>query len=279
LNLLIVFVGYVIPKPILVSKVIWFGWLYYVNPISYVYESVMTNEFVGRTMQCSPSQLVPQGPGVDPRHQGCALTGAQPDNTTVTGGEYLRASFSYSRTHLWRNLGVVIAFAVLYILVTAIASELFSFTGGGGGAMVFKKTQKTRNMVQNEGQALDEEKATPVQNGSATPSPSASTSLSDDNVDKEREGAIQEIANSTSVFTWENVEYTVPYLGGQRKLFNKVNGYVEPGTIIALMGASGAGKTTLLNTLAQRQTVGIVSGDMVSTLPSNTWTSGFETNV
>jgi hypothetical protein len=67
LNLLIIFVGYVIPKQTLVSTVIWFGWLFYVNPISYGYESVMTNEFVGRTMPCNPSQLVPQGPGVDPR--------------------------------------------------------------------------------------------------------------------------------------------------------------------------------------------------------------------
>jgi ABC-type multidrug transport system ATPase subunit len=33
--------------------------------------------------------------------------------------------------------------------------------------------------------------------------------------------------------------------------------------MIALIGASGAGKTTLLNTLAQRQKVGIVSGEML----------------
>lgn len=33
--------------------------------------------------------------------------------------------------------------------------------------------------------------------------------------------------------------------------------------MIALMGASGAGKTTLLNTLSQRQTMGVVKGDML----------------
>jgi ATP-binding cassette subfamily G (WHITE) protein 2 (SNQ2) len=31
LNLLIIYTGYVIPKPQLLSKYIWFGWLYYVN--------------------------------------------------------------------------------------------------------------------------------------------------------------------------------------------------------------------------------------------------------
>lgn len=64
------------------------------------------------------------------------------------------------------------------------------------------------------------------------------------------------------MFTWKDVEYTVPYQGGERKLLNKVNGYAKPGVMIALVGASGAGKSTLLNTLSQRQTTGVVSGEM-----------------
>lgn len=74
------------------------------------------------------------------------------------------------------------------------------------------------------------------------------------------------VPRSTSndeIFTWTDVEYSVPYEGSYRKLLNNVHGYVKPGVMIALMGASGAGKTTLLNTLSQRQTVGIVSGEML----------------
>ncbi|KAK3044672.1 hypothetical protein LTS18_000653, partial [Coniosporium uncinatum] len=48
LNLLVIYTGYVIPKPQLISEYIWFGWLYYVNPISYSFEGVLTNEFSGR---------------------------------------------------------------------------------------------------------------------------------------------------------------------------------------------------------------------------------------
>lgn len=57
--------------------------------------------------------------------------------------------------------------------------------------------------------------------------------------------------------------YFVPVKGGQRQLLNEVFGYVKPGSLTALMGASGAGKTTLLDVLADRKNVGIVSGDIL----------------
>ena len=255
LNLLIIFTGYVIPKPLLVSRYIWFGWLYYVNPISYAYEAVFANEFSGRTMQCSPQQLIPQGPGVSSEYQGCALTGARLGSTTVTGDAYIGTTFAYSRMNLWRNFGVLIAFTVLYIIVTAFASEVFTFVSTGGGAMIFKKTTKAKQIISKDTEVVDEEKIAPSQSASASSENTIQAETSDDEVKK--------IAKSESVFTWENVEYTVPYQGGERKLLNKVNGYAKPGVMIALMGASGAGKTTLLNTLAQRQSMGVVGGDML----------------
>ncbi len=253
LNLLIIYTGYAIPKPQLLQQRIWFGWIYYINPISYAFEGVLSNELTGRQMQCAPQQLVPQGPGVRPQFQGCAISGAQLGSTIVTGDQYLETTYQYTRSHLWRNWAVVVAFTVLYILVTALASELFSFVESGGGALIFKK--KAKKEVTLGSKAADLEKA-----GNAVDSSATSGQLPAGQAEK------VEMPNSTkaeSVFTWTDVEYTVPYQGGERTLLNHVHGYAKTGVMVALMGASGAGKTTLLNTLSQRQTVGVVSGDML----------------
>lgn len=58
------------------------------------------------------------------------------------------------------------------------------------------------------------------------------------------------------------MNYHVPVPGGSLQLLNNVYGYVKPGTLTALMGASGAGKTTCLDVLAQRKNIGVVSGDI-----------------
>ncbi|KAJ5475879.1 CDR ABC transporter [Penicillium sp. IBT 31633x] len=254
LNLLILYVGYVIPKQNLIGDSIWFGWLFYVNPISYSYESVLTNEFSDRTMQCNPSQLVPQGPGVDPQYQGCALTGSSLGESSISGSQYLTANFGFTRSHLWRNFGVVIAFTVLYILVTVIAAEVLSFVGGGGGALVFKKSKRAKRVTSQTVNANDEEKVASAKDDAA---------LARGNGSSGDDATFNRLSSSERCFTWQNVEYTVPYGNGTRKLLNGVNGYAKPGVMIALMGASGAGKTTLLNTLAQRQKMGVVTGDML----------------
>lgn len=248
LNLLVIFVGYAIPKSTLLNDSIWFGWLFYVNPISYAYEAVLTNEFANREMDCDPSMLVPSGPGVVAGHQSCALTGSSVDQTRVSGAAYLETSFGFTRHHLWRNFGVVVAFTVLYILVTVVANEIMTFASGGGGALVFKKSRRSKKLAQTEKKSDEENGA----NGVVVPA----NSSSDDKI-------MNSLTTSDRIFTWSNVEYTVPYGNGERKLLNGVSGYAKPGVMIALMGASGAGKTTLLNTLAQRQKMGVVTGDML----------------
>ncbi|KAF4978793.1 hypothetical protein FZEAL_4883 [Fusarium zealandicum] len=262
LNLLVIYTGYVIPKTQLLKDYIWFGWIYWINPISYSFEAVLSNEMSDRIMECAPEQLVPQGPGVESGYQGCAISGATVNGQQVTGSDYLQTTYNYSRSTLWRNFGVVIAFAVLYMFVTVIATEMVSFTSGGSGALIFKKSRKARDQARKMAAPTDAEKA--AEAGAASANSSSSTVLGDSNTGgaDASEEALEQITESESIFTWRDLEYSVPYMGGEKKLLNKVSGYAKPGVLVALMGASGAGKTTLLNTLSQRQTVGVVSGEM-----------------
>ncbi len=141
-----------------------------------------------------------------------------------------------TRSHLWRNFGAVIAFTVLYIIITAIASELLTFVPSGGGALVYKKSAKKQTPTTAD--AADIEKAE-ISGDSSVSSDQMNTAGDDDR------GDIPQTTSSESVFSWTNVNYSVPYQGGQRQLLNEVHGYAKPGVMVALMGASGAGKTTL----------------------------------
>jgi ATP-binding cassette subfamily G (WHITE) protein 2 (SNQ2) len=63
----------------------------------------MANEF--RTFNPVCSNLVPQGPGYENitlENQVCAVVGAIPGETTVSGLRYLKFSFNYEQSHMWR---------------------------------------------------------------------------------------------------------------------------------------------------------------------------------
>jgi len=51
---------------------------------------------------------------------------------------------------------------------------------------------------------------------------------------------------------WEDLTVVLPNFGNgpTRRLLNGLNGYAEPGKILAIMGPSGSGKSTLLDALA-----------------------------
>jgi ATP-binding cassette subfamily G (WHITE) protein 2 (SNQ2) len=71
-----------------------------------------------------------------------------------------------------------------------------------------------------------------------------------------------DLESGHGTFSFGNVCYFVDVDGNEKQLLNDVSGYVKPGQLTALMGASGAGKTTLLDTISQRKDVGRVEGQM-----------------
>jgi ABC-type multidrug transport system ATPase subunit len=67
--------------------------------------------------------------------------------------------------------------------------------------------------------------------------------------------------------SFSDISYTVKVPKGDqmvdRILLHNVNGYAQPGKLLALMGASGAGKTTLLDVIAGLKNTGVVQGKIL----------------
>ena len=67
----------------------------------------------------------------------------------------------------------------------------------------------------------------------------------------------------TDVNLSSDVCYDVKIKSETRRILDHVDGWVKPGTLTALMGVSGAGKTTLLDCLADRTSMGIITGEVL----------------
>jgi ABC-type multidrug transport system ATPase subunit/ABC-type multidrug transport system permease subunit len=221
---------------------VWLRWIYYINPFGLGFASLMVNEFSRLTMTCTKDSLVPSGPGYDDiAHQVCTLAGGEPGSDIIPGLSYLATTFSYHSADLWRNFGIMIALIFGFLGMNLYLGEIMQFDAGGKTLTFFQKENDEREQLN---QALDVRKASrQSKTGDTT-------------------GANLEIS-SKSVLTWENVSYEVPVPSGTRRLLNSVYGYVQPGKLTALMGASGAGKTTLLDVLAARKNIGVVTGDIL----------------
>lgn len=251
---LIVYTGYLIPPQKMHP---WFKWLMWINPVQYGFEALMANEFHHLDIQCIPPYLVPQGPGAAPQYQSCTVQGSQPGLTTVKGADYIKTAFTYERAHLWRNFGIIAAFWLFFVFLTMFGMEIQKPNAGGGAVTVFKRGQAPKSVakaIENGSIPLDEEKAGIT--GDEKTLKEESSSLDSDQ-------AVKGVARNESVFTYSNVNYKIPFEKGEKQLLSDVQGFVRPGKLTALMGASGAGKTTLLNTLAQRINFGVVTGEFL----------------
>ncbi|KAH9204795.1 ABC-2 type transporter-domain-containing protein [Leptodontidium sp. 2 PMI_412] len=91
---LLMYVGYMIKKPEMHPC---FVWIYWIDPLAYGFEAILSNEFVNTIIPCVGENLVPNGPGyTDSLSQACTgVPGAPRGATFLTGEQYLE-SLSYS---------------------------------------------------------------------------------------------------------------------------------------------------------------------------------------
>jgi ABC-type multidrug transport system ATPase subunit/ABC-type multidrug transport system permease subunit len=269
INALITFIGYQQPKTDMHP---WFVWIYWINPLSYGFESLMGNEFHDTVIPCVNNNLIPnflpQYENTD--SQACSgVRGAAPGAVLVNGDDYL-SSLSYSHSNVWRNVGILFAWWVLYVGVTIYFTTHWDNAASAGVNMVVPRECQKKVAAVLPDEESQAEKAprqndsssetTPTNSAISTRTPSMNGDMNEKNGQKST-GA--ELVRNTSVFTWRNLSYTVKTPDGDRVLLDNIHGYVKPGMLGALMGSSGAGKTTLLDVLAQRKTDGTIHGEIM----------------
>ncbi|KAM0191029.1 hypothetical protein ACHAPI_009093 [Fusarium lateritium] len=239
ITLFVVTSGYIIQYE---NQKEWLRWIFWVNILGLSFSSMMMNEFQKIDMECTADSLIPSGPGyTDIDYQVCTLPGSKPGTTFVSGSDYVAQGFVYHKGDLWRNWGIVLALIILFLILNVVLGEFVNFGMGGNAAKVYAKPNKERKALNEK---LNSKKDARRK-------------------DKSNEEGSEISVKSESVLTWENLNYTVPVPGGERRLLNNIFGYVRPGELTALMGASGAGKTTLLDVLAARKNIGVISGDIL----------------
>ncbi|OQV01877.1 hypothetical protein CLAIMM_07167 [Cladophialophora immunda] len=245
IQILVVYTGYLIPPD---QMRVWFSC------------------FAGSTGYSMDSS----GPNARPQYQSCTLAGSEPGQTTVNGARYIHQAFGYTRSHLWRNFGFLWAFFAFFLAVAAFGMERMKPNAGGGAITVFKRGQVPKKVEQTiETGGRDKNSKRDVESGGSVPADLVEKVISPGSESNESTNTTQDnnllehVAKNETIYTFRDINYTIPYEKGQRKLLQNVRGYVRPGKLTALMGASGAGKTTLLNALAQRINFGTVTGEFL----------------
>jgi ATP-binding cassette, subfamily G (WHITE), member 2, PDR len=228
----------------------WFRWINYLNPVSYAFEAILANEVHNQQYQCAPTSLIPPyGTGINFQ---CAVAGAMPGQTSVLGDDWLLSTYGYSYSHVWRNLGILFAFQIFFYFTYLVATEVNAKSTSTAEFLVFRRGHVPKYLEHNSG----DPEAGKVSSFSTT------VVSSNDASQAEKAKEVAALPVQKDIFTWRDVTLDISIKGEPRRLLDHVSGWVKPGTLTALMGVSGAGKTTLLDTLAKRNSIGVLTGDM-----------------
>ncbi|KAL4939152.1 hypothetical protein BDV06DRAFT_225287 [Aspergillus oleicola] len=239
ITLFILTSGYLVQWP---SAQVWLRWFYYINPFGLGFASLMVNEFKNLNMTCTSESLIPYGEGyTNMSHQVCTLAGGEAGSPIIPGESYVSTTFNYNRADLWRNFGIMVALIIAFLGMNLYFGEVVRFNAGGKTVTFYQRENAERKRLNEE---LEGKRAS--RQSKDLSAPGADVPL-----------------ESKPVLTWEDVCYDVPLQSGTRRLLHNIYGYVQPGKLTALMGASGAGKTTLLDVLAARKNIGVIGGDIL----------------
>lgn len=276
LTLLLVFLlgGFILPKDKIPD---WWGWAYWVSPLSYGYNALAVNEmFAPRWMNQAGS-----------------------DGATPLGISILRQFDIFpEKNWYWIGVGALVGFTLLFNILFTFA---LMYLNPLGKPQAIMSKEQAREMETDFGDDAPRLRPTKSKNDTFPRTLSSadgnntlemvmqrmSSHSSISRVEDSSLGGARGVAPKRGMvlpFTplamaFDNVSYFVDMPPEMREqgvteeklqLLREVTGAFRPGVLTALMGVSGAGKTTLMDVLAGRKTGGYIEGEIrISGFPKN----------
>lgn len=150
----------------------------------------------------------------------CSVVGGARGSSFVDGDAYINTAFSYYHSHLWRNLGVLIAMTIALCGVYLTATEFISAQRSKGEVLVFRRGRVPAQTTKSdeEENRIDRPKTQDLV---------ASKTVSAGEVPPS-------IQKQTAIFHWDGVNYDIKVKGGTRRLLDDCDGWVKPGTLTAV---------------------------------------------
>ena len=123
------------------------------------------------------------------------------------------------RVVIYRNFGILIGFMVFFCGTHLLTTEYITAAKSKGEVLVFRRSHISQLKKKAKNPKDLEAAITTEKNGNK-------------GVDEDAVAAIQ---RQTSIFHWEDVVYDIKIKKEPRRLLDHIDGWVEPGTLTALM--------------------------------------------
>ncbi|KAF2073524.1 hypothetical protein CYY_005173 [Polysphondylium violaceum] len=237
----LLFSGFMAPKPSIPG---WWIWIYWMSPIKYGFEGLMSNEHHGLAYHCAPEELVPSP--LTPKFNDSVDDGGYGGFQVcpASNGDYFLNTLGMPQNNWfkWIDLAIVAAFGIGFSIIMYFCLKYIHYDHRATDASP-EKAKKKKNKKENKTKEHKIE------------------------VKQKKAAKIKKEIPIGCYMQWNNLVYEVDIKKDGKKqqlrLLNEINGYVKPGMLLALMGPSGAGKSTLLDVLANRKTGGHTHGQIL----------------